>query len=563
MRLHLAAAAALLAPAALAQTTLHVDADLTTGANDGSSWADAFQGEGGLQNALAAATAGDGIWVAEGTYVPSATGARGVSFVPKSDVEVYGGFAGGEAALHERPARGVAPSVLSGDLLGNDDGTPAGRADNSFNVVDALGANQTALLDGFTITAGNATSGSSDRGGGLLCQGGWRPRFVGCDFVANRCSFGGGAVYINGGGAPSFVECRFEDNVGGSFGGAFDIAGGGNVFFDRCWFEGNSAQRAGALEVFATGRITVLNSVFVGNTSTGTGGGGAMWFGSGGSSDVVNCTVFGNTATANAWGGIRAQSASPQVRNTIVFGNTGTSGSGEVSPGASVQHCIVEGGFAGAGNLDLDPQLVDPLGGDVTFGAGSPAVDAGDGDALLAGMDVDLVGGRRAWDAPGVANTGAGVPPFVDIGAYEYTTALGRYSCPAVSNSTGQRGRITATGSAVASANDVTLTAEALPPGQFGIFVVSRFEGLTPAAGGVGTLCLAGPIGRYNGPGQILPVGPTGTFELALDLNAIPQATGFASAAPGDTWRFQAWHRDTILFQQTSNFTDAVAITFE
>ena len=48
----------LLAPAAHAGT-LFVDASLASGADDGSSWANAFQGSYGLQNALAASQPGD------------------------------------------------------------------------------------------------------------------------------------------------------------------------------------------------------------------------------------------------------------------------------------------------------------------------------------------------------------------------------------------------------------------------------------------------------------------------------------------------------------------------
>src|SRR5262245_22819057 len=69
------------------------------GANDGASWADAYTS---LQSALAAASSGDQIWVAAGTYTPSATGDRDASFTLSSGVAVYGGFAGSETQLGER-----------------------------------------------------------------------------------------------------------------------------------------------------------------------------------------------------------------------------------------------------------------------------------------------------------------------------------------------------------------------------------------------------------------------------------------------------------------------------
>ena len=33
--------------------------------------------------------------------------------------------------------------------------------------------------------------------------------------------------------------------------------------------------------------------------------------------------------------------------------------------------------------------------------------------------------------------------------------------------------------------------------------------------------------------------------------------------AAGETWSFQTWHRDSAGGQATSNFTDAVGVTFD
>ncbi|MCH7601193.1 MAG: hypothetical protein IIB54_00345, partial [Planctomycetes bacterium] len=258
-------------PVALGQI-IYVDANLNSGADDGTSWADAHQGPNGLKTALSAAVAGDQIFAPQGSYKPAVGSARGRSFTLKNDVEIYGSFLGIESSPAERPAFDVAPSILTGDLAGDDGGGALG--DNSFHLVKGGGTNASAVLDGFIITGGNANGSSNDdRGGGILCVSGSSPTIRNCRFIQNQSTSGGGAGYINGS-APSFVDCTFENNSGGSFGGAFDIANAGTVRFDRCLFSGNSASRAGALEIFATSGVSISNSVFRLNTATGSSGGG-------------------------------------------------------------------------------------------------------------------------------------------------------------------------------------------------------------------------------------------------------------------------------------------------
>jgi len=140
--------------------TLHVS-EAATGANDGSSWTDAFTD---LQDALAAAAPGDEIWVAAGTYTPAGPGGdRTATFQLMSGVGLYGGFAGGETDRSQRDPS-LHTTILSGDLNGDDQVVPlsqdlmseATRAENSYHVVTGSGADETATLDGFVITAGYA-----------------------------------------------------------------------------------------------------------------------------------------------------------------------------------------------------------------------------------------------------------------------------------------------------------------------------------------------------------------------------------------------------------------------
>ena len=57
--------------------------------------------------------------------------------------------------------------------------------------------------------------------------------------------------------------------------------------------------------------------------------------------------------------------------------------------------------------------------------------------------------------------------------------------------------------------------------------------------------------------------GSEGRIEVPIDLTAIP-ITPPTAILPGETWRFQCWFRDQLLFGVTSsNFTDAVRVTFQ
>ena len=140
---------------------------------------------------------------------------------------------------------------------------------------------------------------------------------------------------------------------------------------------------------------------------------------------------------------------------------------------------------------------------------------------------------------------------------------IGTNYCQANPNSTGQIGALDAIGSAVVTNNDVTLQVANLPTNAFLYFLVSSTQAQTNNPGGSeGNLCLGGSIGRYVGPGQILTSDALGAASLVLDLNSVPQPTGAISVMPGQTWNFQAWHRDSNMGAAVSNFTVATSVPF-
>lgn len=419
------AAAALVAglsPATLA-AVIHVNGALADGANDGTSWENAYRGANALTTAIALSVNGDQIWVASGVYKPTTTATRTISFNLKTGVGIYGGFAGDEMLLEERDIA-TNETILSGDLAGND---PV-ITDNSYHVVRGNSASATAILDGFTVTAGNAngtTAGDNDRGGGGLFVSSSNGTIRNCTFIGNRCTFGGGAGYVRQS-SPSFTNCRFENNIGGSFGGAFDIFQNSNPVFRNCVVQGNSAARAGGLEVFGGCQPQFINCFVHDNVATGAGGGGAFFVASSSTATIRNCTVVENRANVLA-GGLLTNASTTSVANSIIWGNSGQGGavtaanqitnqSGGTTPAT---YTTVQFGLAGTGNNGSDPLFVDAGGEDFRLSAVSPLIDSANNAAVPAGTTTDLDGNPRFVDDPTTADTGAGTAPIVDRGAWE------------------------------------------------------------------------------------------------------------------------------------------------
>ena len=141
------------------------------------------------------------------------------------------------------------------------------------------------------------------------------------------------------------------------------------------------------------------------------------------------------------------------------------------------------------------------------------------------------------------------------------TNSIGQPFCTPSPNSTGAVGALTASGSTDVSANSLSLALSGLPPLQFGIVVVAANGGASTPVGS-GILCLVGPVGRYSLPGEIYQVDGMGATTYSIDISAIRRPTTNVATVAGDTWYFQAWHRDNLGMGPTSNFTGGVQITF-
>ncbi len=130
-----------------------------------------------------------------------------------------------------------------------------------------------------------------------------------------------------------------------------------------------------------------------------------------------------NTTITGAATGLSSNSGSVSiVENAIIWGNS----SFQIVANSPViaSYSDVQGGFAGTGNIDLDPQFVNAGGGDYRLASGSPCIDAGDNTITSLSM-IDLEGGPRLFDDPATPDTGVGTAPLVDMGADEWVDCNG------------------------------------------------------------------------------------------------------------------------------------------
>ncbi|MDR1335976.1 MAG: MBG domain-containing protein [Tannerella sp.] len=413
LSLSLAAAlfpAAMLPQAATAEIRhVKTSRDGGTAQGDGKSWNTASND---LQKMINESRSNDEVWVFAGIYKPKRTanewnsiniptsypttdGERNNAFVLKGGVKIYGGFTSPvpEGAVPEFGTTGRdGTSTLSGDL----DDVPGISDGDAFHVVIAAGIGDGAevegpeisaatVLDGFTITGGNAGEANS------------------------------GSIKVNG-------QTVGEDSGGGII----------NIYsspvLTHLVISGNHARSNGGGMYNNSSSPTLINVLISGN-SAAAGGGGIYNTGTS-NATLINVTISGNNAATG--GGIyNNDESSPGLTGTIVWGNSNTNvyNGGSLDP--KYRYSLVQGiNLAGKDN-SLDgtgetnsPRFVHPIApsstptadGDYRLQTTTRIIDKGDNDAYLEAFTPSLPGFDGKTDL-------AGDPRLygdnIDLGAYE------------------------------------------------------------------------------------------------------------------------------------------------
>jgi hypothetical protein len=227
---------------------------------------------------------------------------------------------------------------------------------------------------------------------------------VDCTLLANAASGEGGAVWTPAG-TVILTRCRFLGNSARGSGGG--LANAADAVLSNCLFSGNTARLGAGAANFTSGTLTIRSSTFSGNAAEELGGG--LYHAGDGASVVTSSILWGNTSSCGA---------------------TATQIDSDKDPVPIVRYSCVQGGWTasnGEGNIDADPAFLDSDGADNRLGTVddnprlwgySLAIDAGDDAVPEETLDLDR--NPRYFDAIATADTGKGVAPVIDMGAFEY-----------------------------------------------------------------------------------------------------------------------------------------------
>ncbi|MGR3810947.1 choice-of-anchor Q domain-containing protein [Jiulongibacter sp. NS-SX5] len=408
-------------------------------AGDGSSWSKAF---GNLQAAIYASNScqsEDSIWVAAGTYYPTESASRWVSFKLDTNTHLFGGFAGVESPTFDLSQRDF---ILNETILSGDIGVKGDSSDNSINVVELTQAQNSSLIDGFSIEKGNSDSGAGGvkgrNGAGILNYARYSDhdlKVKNCIFRNNYSESSGAGIYssVFGGNtnAVTIENCDFLDNSAGFSGSCLenDGSGGGvaTAEITNSKFRGSDGNAVRNIAFLSSEATLICEGCQVtGNEipSTGAGISNVNSDGSLAMVKIVNGTFSGNKAfQASA---LYNNDGLMEVSNSIFWANdhlgTGgdiiTSSGGTTTISYSMREDINDNTN---GNIpSVNPKFayeINPLNspssdGDFSLKNCSLVADKGSNDSVS--VSLDLAGLSRIFNDSGLPTA------IVDLGAYEH-----------------------------------------------------------------------------------------------------------------------------------------------
>jgi hypothetical protein len=350
----------------------------STGDNStGLAWANAFHN---IQAALNAATSGDEIWVAQGTYIIENENSQ---LVIKEGVDVFGGFVGNESTLENRSTN-PALTIISHKNAVTD----------NFRLLHSTDLNESTTWDGFTFDgknvglgvklSGNCTLNNSIVKNCLVINGSGAAVYMSSssnfipvtlsntDIINNRIKVtaddafqkGGAGVYVNKGSKLAEIShCNIKNNTLEGISGTGNLEGMGagiyiysgiirNCVLDENHIVNsvnpnytNSNFTGGAIAIVpekidvAANEVLIEGCIITNSTSMSRGGAiiiDPRWSGQYHGNYTISKTIIANNKTNVVGGGILATAATAQtgdgftlnIINSIIANNTAATNAG-------------------------------------------------------------------------------------------------------------------------------------------------------------------------------------------------------------------------------------------
>ncbi len=288
-------------------------------------------------------------------------------------------------------------------------------------------------------------------------------RFYDCEADGDASSGNGGGIELWGTLPSSVTRSSFDRckafPFGGQYAQGYGTYGGGIHNFgapltvDRCTFRNNISMQGGAIyswkDLTVTNCVMESNKVYAlpsqGTSIGGFGGAIATYAFQPYTLEVIGCTIVNNEA--HETGGVSFASytsMTAHISGCIFWGNRDIDGIHSRAQVKEASYSCIQNLWVPRpgedpiepekfpGCFDSDPQFVS-FPADLRLRTASPCIDAADRTAYPSGVHLDLDGCPRFVEIAGVLDTGVGVAPLPDMGAFEVQVDSGwKHASPIV-----------------------------------------------------------------------------------------------------------------------------------